>query len=141
MAGRSFACLASCQCARRDPPRGAAACPSVALARGRFLGRGLLNALVLVPLVLPPVFESRLELLASVLSAWSGEEVPRPDGAFYLWIPVADGWEYTERLAREGGALVSPGEFYGVDGTSFVRAAVVQPDERIQLVADRLAAG
>ena len=54
---------------------------------------------------------------------------------------MADGWAYTERLAREGGALVSPGEFYGVDGTSFVRAAVVQPDERIQLVADRLAAG
>jgi succinyldiaminopimelate transaminase len=86
-------------------------------------------------------YRGRLELLASVLSAWSGEEVPVPDGAFYLWIPVADGWAYTERLAREGGALVSPGEFYGVDGTSFVRAAVVQPDERIQLVADRLAAG
>jgi succinyldiaminopimelate transaminase len=86
-------------------------------------------------------YRGRLELLASVLSTWSGEEVPVPDGAFYLWIPVADGWEYTERLAREGGALVSPGEFYGADGTSFVRAAVVQPDDRIQLVADRLAAG
>jgi aspartate/methionine/tyrosine aminotransferase len=86
-------------------------------------------------------YRGRLELLASVLSAWSGEEVPVPDGAFYLWIPVADGWAYTERLAREGGALVSPGEFYGADGTPFVRAAVVQPDERIQLVADRLAAG
>jgi len=85
-------------------------------------------------------YRSRLELLASVLSAWSGEPVGVPDGAFYLWIPVSDGWDYAERLARDGGALVSPGEFYGEGGTRFVRVAVVQPDERIQLVADRLAA-
>jgi succinyldiaminopimelate transaminase len=84
-------------------------------------------------------YRNRLELLAAVLSDWSGEPVAMPDGAFYLWIPVADGWEYTERLARDGGALVSPGEFYGPDGAAFVRVAVVQPDERIQLVADRLA--
>jgi succinyldiaminopimelate transaminase len=86
-------------------------------------------------------YRSRLELLAGVLSEWSQEPVALPDGAFYLWIPVADGWEYAERLARDGGALVSPGEFYGPDGAPFVRVAVVQPDDRIQLVADRLAAG
>jgi aspartate/methionine/tyrosine aminotransferase len=39
----------------------------------------------------------------------------------------------------DGGALVSPGEFYGDDGAGFVRVAVVQPTERIKLVADRLA--
>jgi len=86
-------------------------------------------------------YRSRLELLAGVLSQWSGEPVPLPQGAFYLWIPVSDGWEYTERLARDGGALVSPGEFYGPAGSSHVRVAVVQPDERVQLVADRLAVG
>ena len=84
-------------------------------------------------------YRARLELLAEVLSDWAGIEVPRPAGAFYLWIPVDDGWEFTERLAREGGALVSPGEFYGADGARFVRVAVVQPDERITLVAERLA--
>jgi succinyldiaminopimelate transaminase len=86
-------------------------------------------------------YRGRLELLAAVLSEWSQEPVELPDGAFYLWIPVGDGWEYAERLARDGGALVSPGEFYGPDGARFVRVAVVQPDDRIQLVADRLAAG
>ena len=84
-------------------------------------------------------YRSRLELLATVLSKWSHEPVALPDGAFYLWIPVGDGWEYAERLARDGGALVSPGEFYGPDGSQFVRVAVVQPDDRIHLVADRLA--
>jgi aspartate/methionine/tyrosine aminotransferase len=85
-------------------------------------------------------YRSRLALLASVLADWSGEHVPIPDGAFYLWIPVGDGWDYTERLARDGGALVSPGEFYGSGGARFVRVAVVQPDDRVQLVAERLAA-
>ncbi len=84
-------------------------------------------------------YRARLELLAEVLSDWAGIEVPPPAGAFYLWIPVDDGWDFTERLAREGGALVSPGEFYGADGARFVRVAVVQPDERIRLVAERLA--
>jgi succinyldiaminopimelate transaminase len=85
-------------------------------------------------------YRNRLELLAAVLSGWSGEPVELPHGAFYLWIPVEDGWEYAERLATDGGALVSPGEFYGPDGARFVRVAVVQPDDRIQLVADRLTA-
>ncbi len=82
----------------------------------------------------------RLELLREVLAGWSGIDVELPGGAFYLWIPVSDGWSFAERLASEGGALVSPGEFYGPDGSSFVRVAVVQPDSQIQLVADRLGA-
>ena len=86
------------------------------------------------------IYRSRLELMAAVIGEWSGIEVAMPGGAFYLWIPVDNGWDFAERLARDGGALVSPGEFYGPDGAGFVRVAVVQPDDRIQLVADRLAA-
>ena len=83
-------------------------------------------------------YRDRLEQLAAALSAWSGSDVPLPDGGFYLWIPVDDGWGFAERLARDGGAIVSPGEFYGEAGRGFVRAAVVQPTERLRLVADRL---
>jgi succinyldiaminopimelate transaminase len=83
-------------------------------------------------------YRGRLERMAAVLSDWSGSEVAIPDGAFYLWIPTSDGWEFTRRLALDGGALVSPGEFYGPAGAGFVRVAVVQPDDRIDLVVDRL---
>lgn len=83
-------------------------------------------------------YRSRLERLAAVMGAWSGTEVEMPAGAFYLWIPVPDGWAYTEQLARDGGVLVSPGEFYGPDGAAAVRVAVVQPDDRIALVEARL---
>ena len=83
-------------------------------------------------------YAGRLERLAAVLGDWLGRAVPRPDGAFYLWVPADDGWELTRRLAAAAGAIVSPGEFYGARGAGHVRIAVVQPDERIDLVADRL---
>jgi aspartate/methionine/tyrosine aminotransferase len=73
-----------------------------------------------------------------VLSKWSGIDVTLPDGGFYLWFDAKDGWAFAERLAREGGALVSPGDFYGAGGANNVRVAVVQPDDKIELVAKRL---
>ncbi len=84
------------------------------------------------------VYRRRLERLGSVLAQWSGLEIPMPAGSFYLWFDAHDGWEFAERLARVGGALVSPGDFYGAGGAHNVRAAVVQPDDRIELVARRL---
>jgi succinyldiaminopimelate transaminase len=85
----------------------------------------------------------RLSFLAVVLDG-AGLPVGMPAGGFYLWVPVpagaeGGGWAVAERLALEGGLLVSPGEFYGPDGADFVRVAVVQPMERLELVASRLA--
>lgn len=84
------------------------------------------------------LYKSRLEFMAGTLSKWSGLDIGLPDGGFYLWFDANDAWEFTERLAREGGALVSPGDFYGSGGSRHVRVAVVQPDARLQLVARRL---
>jgi succinyldiaminopimelate transaminase len=83
-------------------------------------------------------YRFRLERLAAVLTAWSGLDIPMPAGSFYLWFDAQDGWAFAERLAHEGGALVSPGDFYGAGGAQNVRAAVVQPDDRIELIATRL---
>jgi succinyldiaminopimelate transaminase len=83
-------------------------------------------------------YRGRLERLGKVLSAWAGVDIAMPAGGFYLWFDAGDGWEFTERLAGDGGALVSPGDFYGAGGAQNVRAAVVQPDDRIDLVARRL---
>ena len=81
----------------------------------------------------------RLDLLAASLSAM-GVECARPPATFYLWVAAPDGdaWALAHRLAAEGGAVVSPGEFYGPDGAGHVRIAVVQPDDRLELVAHRL---
>ena len=71
-----------------------------------------------------------------------GVACPFPAGAFYLWAPApgGDAWALTRRLAMEGGAIVSPGEFYGPAGEGHVRIAVVQPDDRMDLVISRLGA-
>ncbi len=85
----------------------------------------------------------RLEFLAGVLGR-SGLPVGLPAGGFYLWVPVPEavsggGWSVAETLGLEAGLLVSPGEFYGPEGSGFVRVAVVQPMARLELVAERLA--
>ena len=84
------------------------------------------------------VYKNRLEKMANVLAKWSGFDIQLPSGGFYLWFDANDGWAFAERLAREGGALVSPGDFYGAGGTNNVRVAVVKPDDRLELVAKRL---
>lgn len=100
----------------------------------------------------------RLERLCSILRE-AGLEARLPEGGFYLWVPVpawaadlprtaarggagapvvSGAWVLAEALAEAAGVLVSPGDLYGEHGEHFVRAAVVQPDERIELVGERL---
>jgi succinyldiaminopimelate transaminase len=85
-------------------------------------------------------YRRRLETAAAALGTWAGIDIVLPAGGFYLWFDAGDGWDLAERLASAGGAVVSPGEFYGAACGSHVRVAVVQPDDRIALVAARLGA-
>lgn len=88
------------------------------------------------------VYAERLARFAEVL-ADLGAAAHQPAGGFYLWAPAPGGeaWAFTERLAAEGGCLVSPGDLYGAPGAGHVRVALVQPLERLELVAQRLGVG
>jgi succinyldiaminopimelate transaminase len=88
----------------------------------------------------------RLWFFADVLRR-EGAEVGLPGGSFYLWAqapgggaeaPEGDAWAFTRDLAARGGVLVSPGDLYGPGGAGHVRVAMVQPMDRLELVADRL---
>jgi aspartate/methionine/tyrosine aminotransferase len=88
-------------------------------------------------------YQDRLRFFAGVLAA-SGHPTPLPAGGFYLWapapeVPVGGSWGLAEALALAAGVMVSPGDLYGPDGSGFVRVAMVQPIDRLQVVADRLA--
>lgn len=85
-------------------------------------------------------YERRLRRILSVLSEL-GLDVTMPGGGFYLWVPApgGDAWALAERLARELGAIVSPGEFYGDSAPGYVRVAAVQPDEKLDLLTSRIA--
>jgi succinyldiaminopimelate transaminase len=86
-------------------------------------------------------YRSRLELGQKILNRL-GIDAVLPEGGFYLWVaaPHGDAWALTDRLARDAGALVSPGEFYGAAGHGHIRVAMVQPDDRLALVAERVGA-
>ena len=81
-------------------------------------------------------YRRRLELAAEALGGWAGiDDRPSRRVASTCGSAPGDAWAFTERLARAAGALVSPGEFYGPGCARFVRVAVVQPDDRIELMA------
>jgi len=85
-------------------------------------------------------YRRRLTSFRRVLAGAFGVDVPMPGGGLYLWAeaPGGDAWAFAERLAVEAGCLVSPGEFYGPPAAGHVRIAMVQPDDRLAVVAARL---
>ena len=88
-------------------------------------------------------YAERLALMVDALRN-IGYDAHLPAGTFYLWVKapqrLGDGWALAHELAERGGMLVSPGDLYGPQGADYVRVAVVQPTERLELVAARLLA-
>jgi succinyldiaminopimelate transaminase len=100
-------------------------------------------------------YRERMLRFTAILAS-AGVAAKTPGGSFYLWVKAAEadgfgeaarsgdtgregaGWGFTRTLARAGGALVSPGDFYGPAGCDYVRIALVQPMDRIELVGERL---
>jgi len=85
------------------------------------------------------LYRERLAFFAEVLTG-AGLECTLPGGSFYLWARVRDGdaWAAAADLARRGGLVASPGEFYGSAGAGYLRLAMVVTMERLRLVAERL---
>ena len=85
-------------------------------------------------------YRERMERMAAIVGDWTGTQVALPSGAFYLWVPAPDGnaWAFAERFAAEGGALVTPGDTFGAQASAFVRIALVQPLDRLDVVHTRL---
>ena len=69
-----------------------------------------------------------------------GVDAPMPAGAFYLWVPAPDGdaWASPVGWPTDGACSCHPGSSTATTGAGHVRVAVVQPDDRLDLVADRL---
>lgn len=84
-------------------------------------------------------YAKRLALVGEALRNW-GLNCRAPDGAFYLWCSRegVDGWELAAQLAKASGLVVSPGDLYGPAGAQNVRIAMVQPDDRLDVVIERL---
>ncbi len=87
-------------------------------------------------------YRSRLERARALFAHALDLRADAPGGGIYLWLPApgGDAWALAHRLATEAGCLVAPGDFYGPDGAGHVRLAMVAPEERLELLAERLGA-
>ncbi|PSP74617.1 aspartate aminotransferase [Halobacteriales archaeon QS_3_64_16] len=87
-------------------------------------------------------FEQRRDLLCDRF-AEHGIDVPEPDGAFYLMLPVGEGGddeddqEWCERAIEEAHVATVPGSAFGTPG--YARLSYAASAERLEEAVDRLA--
>lgn len=83
-------------------------------------------------------FERRQDVLVD-LFADRGVTIPEPEAAFYAMIPIDtdDDMQWCKDAAREAGVGLVPGRAFNTPG--YVRASVVDTEERIREAVDRLA--
>ena len=96
-----------------------------------FLPNRLFPIAFLLTVTLPGF--SKAVTRAALVSGWRWPEPKAATNALRKSV-IRTGW-----LGETAGLVVSPGELYGDASDEFVRVAMVQPDERLALVCDRLA--
>jgi aminotransferase len=72
-----------------------------------------------------------------------GWEVPAPQGTFFAWFKVPDGYTaetFAQRLLDEAQVAVAQGEGFGVQGRQYVRLSLVNSEDRLNEAADRIEA-
>jgi aspartate/methionine/tyrosine aminotransferase len=88
-------------------------------------------------------FRARRDQLVESLAA-IGWIVPKPEATMYLWAKLPDRWatdsiNFCVRLVQETGVALSPGAGFGASGEGYVRFALVQEPDVLEVAADRLA--
>lgn len=86
------------------------------------------------------VFEARSRHFVGGLHDM-GWPVPLPEGTFYVWAPLPEGYDsmgFSAMLLREAGIVVTPGVGFGKNGEGFVRMSLTIPEERLEAALDRL---
>lgn len=70
-----------------------------------------------------------------------GWKMDKPIASMYLWAPVPtdqSSYDFTVDLLQNTGVAVIPGSAFGEYGEGYVRFALVQPEERLQQVVERV---
>ncbi|MCZ6587661.1 MAG: aspartate aminotransferase, partial [Alphaproteobacteria bacterium] len=89
------------------------------------------------------LYREKFDLALDILDGAFG--ATRPGGAFYLWLDVGDGETAAERLWREAGVRVLPGEYLAQTdaggsnpGRSYIRVALVHDIETTRDALNRI---
>lgn len=87
-------------------------------------------------------FHDRRDLVVDRIDGMPGLSCPRPEGAFYAFVDVSalDGTSMAvaERLLKEYGVVVAPGEGFGDAGQGRVRISFANSMDRLETGLDRI---
>ncbi|CAM3873996.1 pyridoxal phosphate-dependent aminotransferase [Alkalicoccus chagannorensis] len=85
-------------------------------------------------------YQSRRKALMDAL-AGIGWEADAPDGSFFAWLPVPDGWSseaFAEELLESAHVVTAPGAGFGEYGEGYVRAALLTSEDRLREAVERI---
>ncbi|QXE02168.1 pyridoxal phosphate-dependent aminotransferase [Terribacillus sp. DMT04] len=85
-------------------------------------------------------YESRRDAFLGHLRT-IGWEVPEPKGTFFVWLPVPKGYTseaFADLLLEEAHVAVAPGNGFGAYGEGYVRAGLLDSEERLIEAAKRI---
>ncbi|MFD2332075.1 pyridoxal phosphate-dependent aminotransferase [Cohnella sp. GCM10020058] len=86
------------------------------------------------------VYERRRDALYDALAS-HGWHAPKPDGSFFCWLPVPEGYDsasFANLLLEEADIVVAPGIGFGTHGEGYVRLGLLAPEARLREAADRI---
>ncbi|WP_022669852.1 LL-diaminopimelate aminotransferase [Hippea alviniae] len=84
------------------------------------------------------VFQERRDKMAEALKK-AGFEFNLPKATFYFWVKVPEGYtsaEFTKKLLKEKGIVVTPGNGFGDTGEGYFRISITNP--RIEEAVERI---
>jgi aspartate aminotransferase len=89
-------------------------------------------------------FHQRRDLVVDRIDEMPGLSCPRPEGAFYAFVDVSalegTSMDVAERLLKEYGVVVAPGDGFGDAGQGRVRISFASSMERLETGLDRIEA-
>ena len=86
------------------------------------------------------IYRRRRDGFLSVLAAGHYPTIPVP-GSFFVWLPVPAGFtssSFAELLLQRHHVVVAPGIGFGQAGDGYVRVAMLESEERLNLAARRI---
>ncbi len=83
------------------------------------------------------IYQDRRDTLVSGLRDL-GFSPSCPQATFYVWLHVGDSLSFTAKMLDEAGIVVTPGVGFGTSGEGYIRFALTQTTERIQVGLERM---
>lgn len=90
------------------------------------------------------LYEKKQKILLNGIRelGWEIDKLIIPKATFYLWLPIperyADSSEFAQKILETSGIVVVPGSGFGNYGEGFFRLSIVEPEDKLYEVIERM---